>query len=178
MSSLDQIKALDVLKYDCDVPLPSPQDDAYFKVLSEIAKFPPEQLGLDFSGASIDLVDTVRFFGGRMASLGVREKNVERIRIGLFTLVLASIAESSDLRETLLDVPLHLRSIEILGLKAEDVIAQVPVVIAPRGRATLLEDFMRRSPEDRSIKAMGFKETGTATGLVYEQTLLKSRPKM
>lgn len=182
MNSLYRIMELDILKYNWKLPLPSPEDESYFRVLSEISKLPAEQLGNDFREALQEQHDRLNHFSERMASLGVREKNVERIRIGLFALVLSSVGEWGDFRETLMVVPLHLRSLEILGFKADDIIAQVPTVIVTQGpvkgqnRATLLEDFMRRPPEERTIQTMGFKETGTTTGLVYEQTWLKSKP--
>lgn len=94
-------------------------------------------------------------FAERAASIAVRHQDARELRAGIFAVVLAQ-AITDDPRVLLPAVALLHRAAEMIG---EDPAAEFHAANElTGGRAGGLLDFLRRSPEDKSIKSMGFEE--------------------
>lgn len=94
-------------------------------------------------------------FAERAASIAVRHQDARELRAGIFAVIVAQ-AVTEDPRELLPAVALLHRAAEMIG---HDPAAEFHAANElTGGHAGGLLDFLRRSPEDKSIRAMGFEE--------------------
>ena len=126
-----------------------------------------EQADLDsiLEKVSGDNARVLGLFAERMASLAVRLNSVEHVKDGLAALLVYS--RSEDPRDVLLVLSLlHDASIKTFG-NAKDVFSEVSASV---GGVDLLDGFLRRSDEDKSIEAMGYEESKNEEGFLYVRT--------
>lgn len=140
--------------------LPSARDE-------EIADLVRSLLGGDRTteGLGRQHAPVLRVFAERMATLARRETSLERLRVGLDALALAS--SLGDSREALLIMPLLWKSAENLGLDAE---TEFRISAERAGDGEAIAGFAQRDREDRTIEAMGYVEVEDELGFRYERT--------
>jgi hypothetical protein len=146
--------------------IPQPTDDQITELLQTwVALSPSERLA-----ASLRVLDEQRFtllaYSGRMASLAVRTHDAEKIFFGL--LALGVDDWGGDWRENILVLALHYDAAERLGV-VEPVFARAAAFLSPK-LATALASFLRRSPADKSLKAMGYVAASDDDGFRYHRT--------
>lgn len=139
-------------------PLPCATDQQIRELVDALVGKDPIELTREQSGV-------LKTFAERMASLSRFKSDAGHLRAGLLAAVFATGSE--DGREVLLVLPLLWRSAEVLGL---DPAEEFRKAADRTGRGQFLLDFTGRSPEDRSIEAMGFKEIEDEFGFFYERT--------
>lgn len=108
----------------------------------------------------------LRAYAERMASLSVRTGDLSILRSGLTALGLAGLADGS--REAIALLPLYDHAAGLVGADPERVFKDVGAMLrGPAARA--LEGFLRRSAEDRSLEAMGYRTAADSDGFRYER---------
>lgn len=94
-------------------------------------------------------------FAERAASIAVRHQDARELRAGILAAAIAQ-AITGDLREPLTALSLLYRASEMIGHDPNSEFAAANDLSG--GRAIGLLDFLRRSPEDKTIQAMGYEE--------------------
>ena len=143
-------------------PIPSEIDDGVSRVLSSLSARDQTDLKLVSDGVVADEAQVLGLYAERMASLAVRENSVNRVKQGLMALII--YARTEDPRDVLLVLCLlHDASIKTSG-NPKQVFNEVNAVF---GETVLLNDFINRSDEDKTIEAMGYEELKTKDGFLY-----------
>ena len=109
----------------------------------------------------------LRVYCERMASLGVRRQARQDLLRGLVALGLAGFWD--DPRDDLPLFALHLAAAEKIGVAADKLFAEARGFAVSAEVAAELAAFPARSPEDRSITAMGYSEVTAADGFRYQR---------
>lgn len=134
-------------------PLPSPRDRRVRAVLEALT-------GEATSGIPKGAERVLGAFAERAASLAVRRRDTETLRLGGVAAALA-LSVAGDFRDELPALALLCRAAELIGVDPRAVLpADEPVVT----------DFLRRAPRDRAIGAMGFRETVEDDGFRFVRT--------
>ena len=106
-------------------------------------------------------------FAQRMAALGVREQSRERILEGLVALIIEDYKE--DFRDNIIRLgPLYDAALKI-AVDPQALFNEAAAYLNNAPARDILE-FPLREPDDRSLDAMGFKESSDADGFKYERT--------
>jgi len=106
-------------------------------------------------------------FAGRMATLGVRERSRQRLLEGLVALIIEGYKQ--DFRDNIIRLgPLHDAAMRI-DTNPRELFDEAAAYFS-NAAATDIVGFPRRAPENRSLEAMGFKESYDADGFKYERT--------
>jgi hypothetical protein len=100
------------------------------------------------------------------ATQSVRARDHEELRAGFTALALER--GQNDYRDVLVTLPLLAHSAEKLGASA-DTHLQEAMAIAPSPTRQLIREFLNRSPDDRRIEVMGYREGTSTKGFVYKQ---------
>jgi hypothetical protein len=103
-------------------------------------------------------------YGERQASQAVRDEDAELIFLGL--LALGVDDWRFDYRDNLVRLALHYDAASRLGLEPDLVFEQAAALLPPRS-AQGLRSFVRREPEDRSLKVMGWQAGTDEQGFRY-----------
>ena len=143
------------------LPIPSPRDEELIRLLTR-------------SSAPL-LEDEVRpehaqvllAFAERAATLAVRRRDTSVLTAGLKALTLAA---DLDARDATILLPLYFDAAMRLDSDPA-VLFATAVVSAPKdGVAASLRSFANRSPEDRSLEAMGYVASADSDGFRYQRT--------
>jgi hypothetical protein len=110
--------------------------------------------------------DLLLVFSERMASLGIRESSVPRLQNGLTAISMLRL-ETIDFREALLVLALHRHSALKLGADPKTLFLEAAGFAMPKV-AEQLNAFAQR--EQTPIESMGFRESISADGFIYERT--------
>lgn len=146
-------------------PIPSEIDEKISLVVADLMSLDNEQLESIIANVSGDNARVLGLYAERMASLAVRNNGVEPLKKGLFALLI--YARTEDPKEVLLVLSLlHDAAIKIAGT-AQNIFDEVGSMI---GAADLLNGFLNRSDEDKSIDAMGYEESQNEDGFLYVRT--------
>lgn len=146
-------------------PIPSELDKGISNILVNLSTNETVGLELIVGGVASDEARILGLFAERMASLAVRGNSIEPVKQGLLALLL--YARTEDPRDVLLILSLlHDAVIKTSGTP-KSVFAEVSSII---GDAGFLNDFLNRSDDDKSIDAMGYKESKSKDGFLYVRT--------
>jgi hypothetical protein len=104
-------------------------------------------------------------FGIRMAALAVREQDASHLADALAAVAIEG--GRIDLRENLQVLALIYHSAEKIGADAQSLFDSAPASNPELGAA--IREFPRRAARDRSIEAMGFRESGDAGEFLYQR---------
>lgn len=106
-------------------------------------------------------------FAGRMATLGVREQSRQRLLEGLIALIIEGYKE--DFRDNIIRLgPLYDAALKI-GADPQVLFEEAAAYLS-NAPARDIAEFPQREPEDKTLKAMGYKESSDADGFKYERT--------
>ena len=145
--------------------IPSDIDLKLRELISNIISLQRNDIESIIERVSGDNARVLGLFAERMASLAVRQNSIEPVKDGLLALLIYSRTE--DPRDVLLVLSLlHDAAIKTAGA-AQAVFSDVSSII---GGADLLNDFLSRSDEDKSIDAMGYEESKNEEGFLYVRT--------
>jgi hypothetical protein len=108
----------------------------------------------------------LRAFAERIASLAVRMKDRGVLRTGLHAVALSGLSRGS--RDAVVILPLFYHAALELAVDPEEVFTAIGSLVEPEARY-LLEGFTKRSPEDRSIEAMGYIVGSDSDGFRYQR---------
>ena len=146
-------------------PISSEIDEKISSVIADLISLDTWQLESIMENVSGDNARVLGLYAERMASLAVRKNSIEPVKNGLVALLI--YAQTEDPRDVLLVLSLlHDAAIKTAGT-AGRVFDEVGSVI---GGAELLNGFLNRSDEDKSIDAMGYKESNNEEGFLYVRT--------
>lgn len=140
------------------LPIPAPRDAEIDDLL---ASTPVSAL------AAEEHWPVLRAYAERMASLAVRERDPEILRRGLVALGLAGLGQGS--ADALTELPLFHDGAERIGEDAGRLFRSVGAELGGAVEAAV-EAFLARSPEDRSLDAMGYRAGHDAGGFRYQRT--------
>lgn len=106
-------------------------------------------------------------FAERMATLGVREQSRQRLLEGLVALVIEGYKE--DFRDNIINVaPLYDAALKI-NVDPQALFNEAAAYLSNAPAQDIIE-FPQREPYERSLAAMGYKESSDADGFKYERT--------
>lgn len=142
------------------LPIPTSRDGEISELLraSEIS----ELAGL----VTRDHFDVLRSYAERMASQAVRLKDPGTLALGLTALGLAGLGGS---RDALAVLPLFHHAAKTIGVVPGGIFRAVASAIGGEA-GSVLESFLDRTEEDRSLEAMGYRVGRDAGGFRYERT--------
>jgi hypothetical protein len=106
-------------------------------------------------------------FAERMSSLSVRTKRQDLIVSALSALAIA--AKLVYFKEAMPVMSLLYRSVQKLGQNPRCILSNLGS-LADQQFSEFVNNFLKRSEEDRSIEAMGYEETSDADGFRYSRT--------
>jgi len=149
------------------LPIPQPRD-------AEIEALLRSWMALDEStrqAAAQGIAEEQRFtllaYSERMASLAVRKRNQELIRLGL--LALGIDGWRGDWRDNAALISLHYDAAQRVGADPASLFETTAGVLSPKA-ANALRSFLRRAPADKSLEAMGYEAGTDADGFRYKRT--------
>ncbi|WP_420118207.1 hypothetical protein [Micromonospora sp.] len=108
--------------------------------------------------------DVLAVFAERAASIAVRHQDVRELRAGILAVVISQ-AIADDPRESIAALSLLYRAAELIGHDPNSEFAAAGDVLG--GGVSGLLEFLRRSPEDKSIEAMGYEEGDDGRGFCF-----------
>jgi hypothetical protein len=147
--------------------IPQPIDDRITELLQTWAALgPPERLA-----ATLRVLEEQRFtllaYSGRMASLAVRTRDLEKISLGL--LALGVDDWRFDWRDNITVLSLHYDAAQRLSVAAAPLFEKAAALLSPK-MATAFASFLLRAPADKSIRAMGYVAESDDGGFRYLKT--------
>lgn len=148
------------------LPLPAPLDAEIARLLDAFAHASPARREFLLSRITPAHSPTLLAFSERMASLGVREREPRRLFEGLLALVVESFA--ADYRENAMILSLHYDAATKIGADPARLFEEAASYAKPEV-AQALRGFLARSPEDKSIAAMGYEEGAEPGGFRYQR---------
>jgi hypothetical protein len=147
-------------------PLPTELDHIVSDLLDDFAAAPSEDREKIIDALALKQSAGLLTFAERMAILAVREGSVDRLKKAVLALVVEGFRW--DERETILVLSLIAHSASKLGIEI-GVLLDATKRVAPEPVARHIAQFLARTPEDRSISAMGYSEVMTAEGFGYRR---------
>lgn len=102
-------------------------------------------------------------FAERAASMAVRRQDARELRAGLLALLIAQRV-SREQREIMPTLALLYRAAEMIG---HDPRVEFTQICDKFGASIALVNFVRRTPDDRAIQAMGFEEGDDEDGFRF-----------
>jgi hypothetical protein len=162
-NSFPQLSNKEVNQYRVQA-IPSELDDNISQLIDTFKQASPSQRELIMGGITQRNLGVLFAYCERMASLGVREQSLQRLLEGLLALVIVDFKR--DWRDSLGRFSLFHDAALKIGIEPERIFA-VAASYASREMGEQLVNFVQRSPEMKSIKAMGFKEADAPDGFRY-----------
>lgn len=160
---------LDVAKNHGYGPLPIPvqRDDQISSLIEEWKCLDALERTEASCSVTEDQAATLLAYSERMATLAVRVRSRDVILLGL--LALGIDGWRSDWRENTLVLCLHFDASKRIGTAPESTFRDAARFLSPRV-AQALQEFLKRSEEDRSLEAMGYKVGMDRDGFRYQRT--------
>ena len=112
-----------------------------------------------------DAYKLLALYAERMASLAVRESNIDRVETGIVAISIIQHSEESDIRDSLLIVSILHDAVTKLGLDPANYFGKWGRFFKDD---SLLSDFLKRDKEDKSIQVMGYEESDDG-GFLYKR---------
>lgn len=145
--------------------LPCPTDERIEQICVSFVKATPPQRQ-SFSVSLDENVSTALFFfAERMAMLSVRRQAYPTLLNGLVALVI--IGPRTDARELLMVLSVIYRSAVKLQVDPEHLFHAAVECATDQATQNLILNYLKRSPENRNIASMGYRELEGPNGLVY-----------
>jgi hypothetical protein len=145
--------------------LPCPIDKEIERLCARFMEASPKQRQSVSVALDEKVCTALFFFAERMAMLSVRQQSYSVLFNGLVALVI--IGHRTDGRELLMVLSLIYRSAVKLRVDPETLFhAAVHYAVDETTRALILS-YLQRSPENRNIASMGYREFEGPSGLVY-----------
>jgi hypothetical protein len=146
--------------------LPSPVDEEIMRILTSVMESTSAQRK-DF----ISLLDSEAFslldvFSLRMAMFSVRKNSYEHLLKGLVALAFAALKD--DWRDTLMDISLFYYSAVKLGISPKQLFTSASQYATSEGVRKLILGYLDRTPENKAIEQMGYREVNGPSGLIYQ----------
>jgi hypothetical protein len=146
--------------------IPNLRDDEITHLIDVWTKFDPDTR----QSSARHIVESQRFtllaYSERMASLAVRTRDQEWIFFGL--LALGVDGWTGDWRDNAGVVCLHYDAAGRIGINPNHIFEKAASFL-PTVVATALRSFLRRSPADQSLKAMGYSSGSDCDGFRYRR---------
>ena len=150
-----------------NLPIPSQRDAEIEGLLRKWLKLDEASRNAALAQAAAEHLFTLLSYGERMACLAVRDGDEEHVFFGLLALGLDSW--QFDWRENVIIVALLYDAAQRIGVPPERVFEKAAALL-PEEPAEGLRSFLRRSPEDRSLKAFGYVTGADTGGFLYVRT--------
>jgi hypothetical protein len=112
--------------------------------------------------------DILLYFAERAATLAVRRKDPKLLKLGLIAASL-SLSLAPDWRDVLLVFPVLYHAAGMLGVDPAQLFREVGVLFGGEVESDLI-DFLQRSDEDKSLKAMGYQLVQEPDGVRFKRT--------
>ena len=144
--------------------LPGPKDDEIAKVVEAYkAASAGDRLAIadGLTGSQVNWLGTYAF---RMSMLSVRKESPALLQTGIIALLMTM--KVKDWRESIMSTSVLYRASELLhlgGAAFRDAAAYAPDEAA----ADLLLDYLKRTDDDKTVEAMGFRELTGKNGLIF-----------
>jgi hypothetical protein len=149
------------------LPIPQPIDGQITELMQVWAALSPSER----SAASLRVSDRqslrLKAYSERMASFAVRTLDTEKIFFGL--LALGVDGWRGDWREKVLVLSLHYDAVQRIDEDPEDMFERAAALLSPEAGAALAS-YLRRSPENKTIKVMGYVAASDDDGFRYHRT--------
>ena len=149
------------------LPIPQPIDGEITEVMRAWAALSPSER----TAASLRVLDRqslrLKAFSERMASFAVRTRDSEKIFFGL--LALGADGWRGDWREKVLVLSLHYDALQRINGNPEATFKRAAALLSSEAAAAL-ESYLRRSPENQSIRVMGYIAASDNDGFRYHRT--------
>jgi len=145
--------------------IPGKFDEEISDIIVDLSGRDNKEVEIIASGVSGDDGRVLGLFAERMASLAVRQNSIEPVKRGLFALLI--YARSEDPRDVLLVLSLLHDAVLKVGYTPQKVFDDVSASI---NVGAILNEFLKRSEDDKSIDAMGYKESKNEGGFLYVRT--------
>ncbi|MGH8200767.1 MAG: hypothetical protein ACREVO_10455 [Steroidobacteraceae bacterium] len=142
--------------------IPVPRDEEIASLLSHVVH--EGRLARLAGDLSAGQVIVLRVFAERMAASAVRNNDPVLLRLGLISLLLSW--RLPDCRETLVVFPLFLDAVRRMDIDMGSFVASVREAVGDLLIAPFVE-FLQRSEENKSLKAMGYTAGADADGFRY-----------
>lgn len=147
------------------LPIPTKRDEEITSLLRAWADLNPADRERASKALRPTQVLTLLGYSERMASLAVRRKDREILRLGLLALGLSGWR--GDQREGLMVLSLFFDAAQRLGMLPSDLFADIARLLSAEVGVEL-RAFLSRAPEDRSVEAMGYHAGKDVDGFRYE----------
>jgi len=105
-------------------------------------------------------------FGIRSATLGARHHSPDQITEGLIALRLGWPLD--DVREQIMDLAPMYHAVVRAGADPAEIFRMAATIARDADFSSFLEEFISRPDDDKSLKALGFREVTHADGLRFE----------
>lgn len=149
------------------LPIPQPIDGEITQLMRAWAALGPSQRSVASLRASDRQSLRLKAYSERMASFAVRTGDPEKVFFGL--LALGSDGWRGDWREKVLVLSLHYDALQRLNCDPEATFESATALLSPNAVADFAS-FLRRSPENKSIKVMGYVAASDIDGFRYRRT--------
>ncbi len=146
-------------------PISSEMDEKLSLYIVKLMSLDRDDLCSIIGNLSRDDARVLGLYAERMATLAVRSNSVEPIKNALVALLI--YAKTQDSRDVLLVLSLLYDAAVKTAGTANNVFNEVASFM---GDVELLNGFLCRSDEDKSIEAMGYKESKNEDGFLYVRT--------
>lgn len=148
-------------------PIPTQRDEQIRAILSNWSLLDEVSRRRASSEINGDKLMTLLAFSERMATLSVRARESEFVRLGLLALGLNGW--NGDWRENIILLSLHVDALERIGVQPVKLFKPAGQLLSSPVRQAF-SDFLRRTPEDQSIEAMGYIARGKGDDFSYSRT--------
>ncbi len=148
--------------------LPSPTDARISEVCILYMNANPIQRQVLCSGLSQEVGFNLGAFATRMAMLSVRERSEPLLLHGLIALIMVlDWPDLPDVREILMTLSIVYHSAAKLGC-AETLFQQAAGYADKPTSRDIVLNYLKRTPQDKRIEAMGWHEIAGPNGLIYQ----------
>jgi len=147
-------------------PLPCFADDQLTRLCHWYMRSSPMERGAFSSSLQRGHGDLLLVFSERMATLAIRETSVSRLRCGIVAIGMLGLT-TLDFRESLVVLALLHRSAVKLGVDPNALFLEG----AEQGNPEVAEQLRMFAKRERvDIESMGFRETNSPDGFLYERS--------
>lgn len=147
-------------------PIPSEVDHEITDLINVFIQANPANREMILSKFDEEHAFTFIAYSERMAALAVRQQSSQIILKGLIALIIDGFKYNP--LESLTILSLHYHSAEKIGVNPASLFDEA-AKYADDKVATMISRFITRSPEDKSLEAMGYEEMQASNGFKYQR---------